>query len=152
MKNKLIGLALLVGVVAISSCVTKKYKYLSTDNIATSFPNALANSGSGVLYNVQYQWDATSHILTINCSSGYGYVTRTYNDANDSRDTNLVAINSNGDVYDTLDINLYPSGGPPVATLDSAKNGYFVDLESDTEAGFDFTCVPLSTDSQWAGN
>ena len=49
-------------------------------------------------------------------------------------------------------INLYPGGDSPIVTLDGVKNGYFVDLESDTEPGVDFTCVPLSTDAQWAGN
>tara|TARA_B110000238_G_C15946653_1_gene361370 strand:- start:153 stop:302 length:150 start_codon:yes stop_codon:yes gene_type:complete len=49
---------------------------------------------------------------------------------------------------------LYPRGNSPIVAHDSAKNGYFVDLESDTEPGVDFTCVPLSlsTDAQWAGN
>jgi hypothetical protein len=51
-------------------------------------------------------------------------------------------------------LNLYPGGDFPIVTLDGVKNGYFVDLESDTEPGVDFTCVPLSlsTDAQWAGN
>ena len=72
--------------------------------------------------------------------------------AYNNRNTNLVATNTNGDQFDAVDIDLYPAGDPPVVTTDGTPNGYFVDLESDAEPGIDFTCVPLSTDAQWAGN
>ena len=152
MKKKIIGLVLLTGVVAISSCVKEQYRYLSTKPIAISFPTAPPDSGSGSLYNVQYSWDATSKVLTLKCLAGYGYVTGTVNTALNNRNVNLVAVNSDGNGFDTLDINLYPAGGPPVVSLDVVKNGYFVDIASDAEPGIDFTCVPLSTDAQWANN
>ncbi len=143
---------MLTGVVALSSYVKERYKYLSTNTVSILFSDAPASSGSGTLHNVQYSWDDGTNILTLKCLAGYGYVTSTFNRAYNNRNTNLEAVNLNGNGFDTLDINLYPAGAPPVVTKDPAQNGYFVDLESDPEPGVDFTCVPLSTDAQWAGN
>ncbi|MGQ4003078.1 hypothetical protein QIW31_08615 [Francisellaceae bacterium CB299] len=152
MKKKVIGMAMLTGVVALSGCVKERYKYLSTNTISILFTNAPATSGSGSLNNVHYSWDATSKILTLNCLSGYGYVIGTVNKAFNDRNEDLVAINTNGNDFDATDINLYPGNAAPVVTTDPIKNAYFIDEEDSVDAGVDLTCVPLSTDDQWAGN
>ena len=83
--------------------------------------------------------------------SGYGYVTNIFNNAFNNRNTDLVAINTDGNEFDAVDINLYPDeGAPPIVTTDTVPNAYFVDSETDSKPGVDITCVPVSTDEQWA--
>jgi hypothetical protein len=150
MKNKAIALSILVGSIVLFGCTADKYTYLSTDRVVISLPNGLSDSGTGILNDLQYSWNADSKKLSLQCLSDYGYVTSTFNNAFNNRNTDLVAINSDGNEYDAVDINLYPAGTPPVATTDVIPNAYFVDPEEDRATGVDITCVPLSTDSQWA--
>ena len=149
MKNKVMGLSLLIGSMVLLGC-GKKYTYLSTNSIVISFPNGLSQTGSGSLNNLQYSWDADSKVLRLQCLSGYGYVTSTFTSAHNNRNTDLVAVNSDGNDFDGVDINLYPAGAPPIVTTDTVPNKYFVDSETDPGPGVDITCVPLSTDLQWA--
>lgn len=51
-----------------------------------------------------------------------------------------------------LNLHLYPGNAAPAVTTDPIKNAYFIDVEDYVDAGVDLTCVPLSTDDQWAGN
>ncbi len=149
MKNKVIGLSILIGGMVLFGCATK-YTYLSTNNIIISLPNGKSLTGAGSLNNLQYSWDADSKTLSLQCLSGYGYVTSAFNNAFNNRNTDLTAINSDGNEFDGVDINLYPDTSVPEVTTDTVKNKYFVDSETDPDPSVDITCVPLSTDLQWA--
>ncbi|MGQ4006119.1 hypothetical protein QIW49_06490 [Francisellaceae bacterium CB300] len=152
MKNKIISLGMLVGSVVLVDCIKEKgdkYKYLSTAPVSYMVTSgASAPSGIASKNNARFDWDAFSNTITIRCDSGYGYVENSWNLASSSPDTTITATNSNGGLYTSSNFNVLNAGG--IFLVDGGSNEY---RRTSTFSGSDdFTCVPLSTDAQWAGN
>ena len=149
--KKISCLAIFTVVMVLSGCVKEKradYNYLSLGTVTVSYPNTTTLSGSGTLNNVIYSWDETTKVLTLSCVNGYGYISNSWAEAKANIATEVVPVNSLGDSYDALVVDLSSGVQPTTRTL---SQRCYVDNE-DSQPNVAFTCVPLSTDAQWAGN
>ena len=153
MKKKIISLGMLVGAVALSSCIKEqgdKYKYLSTAPVSYSVPSGTVGASSSASLNeATFTWDASARTMTIQCASGYGYVKSSWQAAVASLDTNVISINSEGGTYTSTFWTLTGPGNT-LRLASSGSNNYR--QPSSTQIIDSFTCVPLNTDNQWAGN
>lgn len=152
MKNVLFGGALM-GSVILAGCVKEqggRYENLSTRAVVYSVPNGPAGeTGSASLNNATFIWNAASRVMTIQCDAGYGYVKSAWDMANNSPNTDISATNLQGDQYTST--YWYLEGVGILTLSDDESNKYPRPTATDGQNRKDFfTCVPLSTDGQWA--
>jgi len=165
--NKKIALSITVaGTTLLTGCFEKDNpsdsNYLSTTPITVSLPLG-GGSASGTTENVIWSWtagiptSATPGTATVRCASGYGYVKSAVAEmlaaaeSGATEFTKSVTSSQSADLYASALISI------PTAAVATGAEGannlyaYNVSQEGGTST-VNFTCVPLATDANWAGN
>jgi len=164
--NKKIALSITVaGTTLLTGCFEKDnpsdLNYLSTTPITVSLPLG-GGSASGTTDNVIWSWtagDVASPLgtATVKCARGYGYVERVVAEmlavaeSSAADFTKLVTSSQSADLYASALISIPTGSAATGGSGDNNLYAYNVSQEGGTST-VNFTCVPLATDANWAGN